>query len=636
MSKNFSLVARYLSKSRKALWHLRHGGYTQFKKFAQKDKSNSAPLSLFPQTVSVDPAPTSWHGLTYPGIRCAVILDDFSLMAWSNEFTMITVTPHTWQQTLEQSLPVDFLFVESAWSGNNGEWANMVTGSRAPSQQLQDLVSWCSQRAIPTIFWNKEDPPHFEDFIATAKLFDYVFTTDSNMVPLYKERLGHPNIDVLPFAAAPSIHNPVRNGTSHQSRGVAFAGTYYAEKFENRKEQIHTLLDGASLAAQRTGEPLEIYSRFLGNNSRYQFPEKYQKFVVGSLPYEKMLAAYKDHKVYLNVNTVIDSPTMCARRIFEILACGTPIVTTPSKAIPNFFSYQELSTASTSREAELKVRALLNSSELRDRMVHLAQRNIWSHHTYAHRAQKIIETIGLDCTPSKSSLISNSLISVVCSTKRPHQIEHIFETASRQRNVDIELLIGSHGFKLDTSEVAKIASKYGVRSYSVHYFNKNCTLGENLNSLIDIANGDIISKFDDDDYYGEHYLFDSVQALKFTGADLVGKQARYMKIYSDNLFILNAEKNEHIFADFIAGPTITGYAESFSKVRFKPTNRGEDTDFLRRATQQGIRIYASDRFNFVQVRNHQDEHTWQIETDEILATSRVVAYDQGMPDHPFV
>ena len=46
-----------------------------------------------------------------------------------------------------------------------------------------------------------------------------------------------------------------------------------------------------------------------------------------------MLTAYKGYKVFLNVNSVVDSPSMCARRIFEINAAGTPVVTTPSAAV---------------------------------------------------------------------------------------------------------------------------------------------------------------------------------------------------------------------------------------------------------------------------------------------------------------
>ena len=65
---------------------------------------------------------------------------------------------------------------------------------------LQALVQHCRDAGVPTVFWNKEDPPHFEDFLDTARLFDHVFTTDAECVPAYRERLGHDRVGVLPFA----------------------------------------------------------------------------------------------------------------------------------------------------------------------------------------------------------------------------------------------------------------------------------------------------------------------------------------------------------------------------------------------------------------------------------------------------
>ena len=52
------------------------------------------------------------------------------------------------------------------------------------------MLNYCRSRGIPTVFWNKEDPPHFDDFIGAAKEFDFVFTTDADCVPMYREALG--------------------------------------------------------------------------------------------------------------------------------------------------------------------------------------------------------------------------------------------------------------------------------------------------------------------------------------------------------------------------------------------------------------------------------------------------------------
>ena len=41
------------------------------------------------------------------------------------------------------------------------------------------------------MFWNKEDPPNFEHFVQTAKLFDFIFTTDESCVPRYQAVTPH-------------------------------------------------------------------------------------------------------------------------------------------------------------------------------------------------------------------------------------------------------------------------------------------------------------------------------------------------------------------------------------------------------------------------------------------------------------
>ncbi|WP_371858334.1 glycosyltransferase, partial [Pseudomonas sp. FW215-L1] len=51
-----------------------------------------------------------------------------------------------------------------------------------------------------------------------------------------------------------------------------------------------------------------------------------------------MLSAYRSFKIFLNVNSVTSSPSMCARRIFEIAASGTAVVSTESAALRNFFT----------------------------------------------------------------------------------------------------------------------------------------------------------------------------------------------------------------------------------------------------------------------------------------------------------
>ena len=67
---------------------------------------------------------------------------------------------------------------------------------------MQDILAWAAEFGVPTAFWNKEDPVHFQTFLNTARGFDHVFTTDIDCIHRYKAALGHDQVHFLPFAAS--------------------------------------------------------------------------------------------------------------------------------------------------------------------------------------------------------------------------------------------------------------------------------------------------------------------------------------------------------------------------------------------------------------------------------------------------
>lgn len=645
-------------KARRVAWHFRQGGLAQAQKHIRREKINAhfagsayragaqkntslrsdiafgavpaqIPSSRTASGFTLDFLPQDFPDFspTFAQKKAAVILDNFSYTAWSHEFQTVQITPETWREIFEDE-EIDFLLVESAWAGNGKTWQYHLTGPTAPRPAVVELLEYTKEHGIPSIFWNKEDPPHFEDFLETARLFDTVFTSDSNMVARYRERLGHENVFSLSFAAQPAVHNPVRPGAGVQERGVAFAGTYFAHKYPERREQMNVLLTGALDAAVKTGEQLEIFSRFIDEDAKYQFPAPFDSQVVGSLPYSKMLTAYQAYKVFLNVNSVVDSPSMCARRIFEILACGTPVVTTSSLAIPYFFNDQQIMVADDARAAALAIRALLNSPALREKMVHKAQREIWAKHTYAHRAAELLVQSGIDGAAYDSLALPK--VSVISSTNRPQQMEHLFEQVGRQvaplrvHGSDLEFAILAHGFEPDEAQIAELASRWGIDRVMVLQSPPQQSLGENLNALVEATEYEVVTKMDDDDFYGEHYLLDQLFALRFSQAAVVGKQAHFMYSGNLNVTLLRFEQREHRFTDFVMGPTITGYRRIFESIPFSHVSNGEDTDFLNRVVDSGLKIYSADKFNFVQMRAGQSHHhAWNVSDVELLASGSV-------------
>ncbi len=557
-------------------------------------------------------------------LRVGVIADTFTALAFSYEWQQVALSPSDWRTVLDEA-PLELLFVESAWHGNDDAWQFQLTGAHAPSTALQALVKECRRRGIPTVFWNKEDPVHFDDFLDTARLFDVVFTTDSEKVEDYRAALGHDRVGVLPFAAQPAIHNPIRpRGTSLESRrDVAFAGTYFRHKYPERRAQMDVLLGGAMDATRRLPIGLEIFSRFRGVSEDYAFPEPYASRVVGELSYEEMLSAYRSYKVFLNVNSVVGSPSMCARRIFEITACGTPVLSAPSPAISNFFPPEEILQVDDREEAAQWVRALCSSNELRDRMVHLAQRRIWREHTYGARVDQVLRVVGMEDRVRRPRTVT-----AMVSTNRPRQVGHVIDQLAHQRDVEVQTVLLTHGFSADDAQ-RSLARERGLE---VEWLEAPASqsLGACYNQILARADGDAVAKIDDDDLYGPSYLFDQVAAMDYSGAEVVGKGAYYVHLAAKDMTVLRFPLREQAFGHFVAGPTLVLDTALARRVPFRDTTHGEDSALLRDVLDAGARIYSADRFGFIQCRSSSGSHTWGIKDPEILATSRVLVHGKAV------
>lgn len=611
--------------ARKAASQLRKHGLSGARRYLRAKGINVPSMERLTNAISptrvkfsdwqFPPADRPTHDLTV-----GVIADEFFRRAFEYEWTAIYLTPDQWEAELRET-PIDLLFVDSAWQMEFGEgWKYQILGKNAPKKDLVDLVAHCRANGIPTVFWNREDPPHYDDAIATAKLFDWVYTTDANRVPYYREDLGHHNVGVLPFAAQVAIHNPMALMDGYEAakkRDVAFAGAYYGMKYPERQQQMDTLLSGAIQGEDRMEQGLDIFARDMGGGKLYQFPKKFRPKIRGSLSYPQTLSAYRGYRAFINVNSVVDSPTMSSMRLFELPACGTPIVSTPTSATQNFFTSEMVATPETVDEAEFAIRSLTSNPTMADRMAYLAQQEIWRKHTYTHRVDTILRNLGMD-----EHVYCPSSVTPMVSTNRPHQLRHVVDTLAKQADVEMQALVGTHGFAAD-DDVRGYARELGIDVDWIE-LDSALSLGECYNELIDRADGDYIAKIDDDDLYSSSYLFDSLLAARYSRADLVGKHAHYMYLADRNVTVLRFPDWENRFTKFVSGPTIMGTAQTMKEVRFSAITHGEDSDLLKRIDEAGGKIYSAQRFGFAQVRQGDSSgHTWSIGGNEVIATGRI-------------
>lgn len=492
-------------------------------------------------------------------------------------------SPNDWKEVLEAAKPKS-LFVESAWNGNSGSWQYKIAKyQKNMGDELIELLSSAKNNRIPTIFWNKEDPPHYERFIHAAKHFDFVFTSDANMIPKYKKDVGHTRIYPLPFAAQPMIHNPIKRQPRNLS--VCFAGTYYGDIFPERKRDMDVLLKPA------LDFDLDIYDRQYGmvgyETSQYRFPEIYQNAIRGRLEYSDMVDAYKRYKVFLNVNSVKDSPTMFSRRVFELLASGTVVISTYSKGIEEVIGNDVVLFAETEDETRLYLEKLLSDDGYWSQLSVRGIRRIMEFHTYNQRLSYIFEKCDVDFYPTPLPKIT--ILSIVENIRDLKSIERF---AYEQTYRNFELLIYNAGCSSgDILSSKAILMARGIKMIST----------KNLENVIALIKTPFAACISPKDYYFSNYLKDYALATIYAkNINFFGKRTHF--IQKDSSVSLQDKNYEYMLVNRIPTATLMIRKTQLNKINLK--RMLEDEWFELNSDQ--CEILSLDRYNYLQIMNPQE------------------------------
>lgn len=326
-------------------------------------------------------------------LKVAIIADEFTFNSFSGEFLAIPIEPNNWQELFEQHKP-DIFFCESAWAGPDPKrrpWKGQIYASTNFKKEnrtaLLSIIEYCRFKGIPTVFWNKEDPTHHtdrvHDFVKTAKEFDFVFTTAAECVASYQNIYGIKQAFALPFATNPKLFNPIEIGS--RSSRIVFAGSWYANHVQRSLDMEH-ILD--RIVAD--GFELDLYDRNHGDpDPLHLWPDKYQRYLLPSKPHDQMPSVYKSSRFGLNFNTVTNSPTMFARRVFELMSSNTLVISNDTRGTREMFG--DLIVYADREPDRLRN---LSDNEIAD-MRARALANVLAKHTYKQRWHTILEDIGL-------------------------------------------------------------------------------------------------------------------------------------------------------------------------------------------------------------------------------------------------
>jgi 2-polyprenyl-3-methyl-5-hydroxy-6-metoxy-1,4-benzoquinol methylase/glycosyltransferase involved in cell wall biosynthesis/spore maturation protein CgeB len=493
----------------KRLLQIRKEARLRSKKKSEKMyKSNNKTKIILPKsTVKIEIGQISNKKNTYfdlPGkrsdIKVACIMDEFTYGCYDPECNLMQLTPANWLNELQTFMP-EMLFIESAWRGKNDLWGNKVGHN---SNELQGIIEWCDHKNIPTIFWNKEDPVHFETFLNTAKNFDIIFTTDIDCIAKYKSALGHNKIYLLPFACQPKTHNPLEKYTRKDA--FCFAGAYYVKYPERTKDLENFIYELPEF------RPLEIFDRnFHNTDVNYKFPQEYNPYIVGTLPFEEIDKAYKGYEFAINLNSIKQSQSMFARRVFELLASNTITVSNFSKGVRLLFG--ELVISSDSGDKLVQELNKLEAQPLAMNKLRLtALRKVMSEHTYEHRFTYITSKL----TNKKLEPIQPK-IAILAQVNSIHEIESIKNNYFRQNYDNSELFIVTC---FDKNKYDQNNNNNKLNLMAIDEIN-----AEFLSSIR--SNFDFITWSNHQDYYGINFLTDLSLATKYCKLSLIGKSSYY-------------------------------------------------------------------------------------------------------------
>ncbi|WP_432785372.1 hypothetical protein AAEX37_02217 [Oligella sp. MSHR50489EDL] len=394
------------------------------------------------------------------------LLDPISELCWHDAFTGFPISRAEFENQIKTSTS-QFAFFESAWRANHSKWLYAFTSpglQHSNAQALLKVIELLKSRGLPIVFWNKEDPMHYEMFKPIAKHADYIFTTDALIVNKYKQELGNQKVYPLSFAAPVKKTNPLGR-FSLKSETICFAGTYYAKNHENRKKQMDMLLP---VLLENNGA---IYDRASKEEKEeYAYPVQYRGIIRPAVDFEQMVKLYKKFQVFLNVNTITQSSTMMSRRVYELLASGTPVISTPSKAITEQFPGIVL-TVNNEQEAKLAAKKLLTDSYFWHKQSMLGIREVMHRHTYEQRWGEVESAV-----IGKERIEKKAEIRVICIYHGYIDLEFFVESIAQQKNVNISEIIIIHSDKLDVDD--EVLDKFKAKSYHFRNFKVKDYIGK--------------------------------------------------------------------------------------------------------------------------------------------------------------
>lgn len=264
--------------------------------------------------------------------RVGIITDEFMFNYYKDSLNLTYISPDNYKDIIDNK-EIEFLLFVSCWHGMYGREDYSGDAKRTV---IVEIFEYAKANGIPVVFQTIEDPTNYNLFFKVANAADYIFTSDMSMIDKYKKETGNENVFYLGYGINPQFHNPIgsflRRRIYDYNYKVFFAGSW-TDRYPNRCKDIEMLFDGVINSKRYE---LIVADRNMDIDG-YAYPEKYAKYLMPPIRHDLLQKVHKLFDFTLNINTITDSPTMCAMRVYEVQALGSLLISNYSLASSNTF-----------------------------------------------------------------------------------------------------------------------------------------------------------------------------------------------------------------------------------------------------------------------------------------------------------
>ena len=201
------------------------------------------------------------------------------------------------------------------------------------------------------------------------------------------------------------------------------------------------------------------------------------------------------------------------------------------------------------------------------------------------------------------------LVSCVMPTSnRPEFVSLAIDRFNEQDYPNKELVVLDDGSR---SVAALVEGREGVRYHRVEP--SGMTIGEKRNLGCELARGEIVCTWDDDDWYSPERVRCQALPIFYGEADMTGLRCDHLVcLPSAEVWAVTDGLHRQMFESDVAGGTITFHRAVLERARFPHINLAEDAALIRTARARGFRLKRiADHGVFAYARHRRN--TWRFE-----------------------